>query len=116
MPFHGGQIQVLGQERGDVLSTGESIKWWAKHNDCPNKPRAWRHFDAEPLDGTRITMSQRKGCKQDSEVLLVRVDGGGHTWPAGKQYLPEDLIGVVSRDIDAATEMFEFFARHERTP
>ncbi len=116
MPFQGGQIRVLGQARGDVLSTGDTVLWWAKHDDCPAKPRAWRYVDADPLDGTRITMSQRQGCKHDSEVLLVRIDGGGHTWPAGKQYLPEDLVGVVSRDMDAATEMFEFFARHQRTP
>jgi polyhydroxybutyrate depolymerase len=42
----------------------------------------------------------------------VRVNGGGHTWPGGPQYLPKDLIGPVSGQIDASGYIAEFFAAH----
>lgn len=42
------------------------------------------------------------------------VEGGGHTWPGGTQYLPKAVVGTVCRDIDATREIFDFFARHQR--
>ncbi|MDQ2826739.1 MAG: hypothetical protein M3Y04_07255, partial [Actinomycetota bacterium] len=34
-------------------------------------------------------------------VSLYRVEGGGHTWPGGAQYLPRRLIGPVATGLDA---------------
>jgi len=34
-------------------------------------------------------------------VVLYRVDGGGHTWPGGPQYLPARFVGPVARGLDA---------------
>jgi polyhydroxybutyrate depolymerase len=42
-------------------------------------------------------------------VTLLEVRGGGHTWPGGSQYLPDFLVGRVSRDFDASEEIFDFF-------
>ena len=47
-------------------------------------------------------------------MVLYRIEGGGHTWPGGKQYLPPGLVGRVCRDIDGTRTIFEFFARHRR--
>ena len=35
------------------------------------------------------------------EVVLYRIEGGGHTWPGGPQYLPVSIIGGVVRGLDA---------------
>jgi polyhydroxybutyrate depolymerase len=51
---------------------------------------------------------------QGTEVILYSVDGGGHTWPGGFQYLPAWLIGKTSRDIDANEVIWEFFKKHTR--
>jgi len=40
---------------------------------------------------------------------LISVNGGGHTWPGGKQYLPVKLIGKASRELDAGKEIISFF-------
>jgi polyhydroxybutyrate depolymerase len=58
-------------------------------------------------------ISRRRHCAENTEVILLRIDNGGHTWPGGKQYLPERMIGKVCRDIDAGHEIFEFFSRHD---
>lgn len=45
-------------------------------------------------------------------MVLYRVNGGGHTWPSGVQYLPAAIVGKTSRDIQATGLIREFFARH----
>ena len=44
--------------------------------------------------------------------LLYRVEGGGHTWPGGFQYLGERSIGRTNRDLDATDVIWSFFQRH----
>ena len=35
-------------------------------------------------------------------VTLHRIEGGGHTWPGGPQYLPARIVGPVARGLDAS--------------
>jgi polyhydroxybutyrate depolymerase len=44
-------------------------------------------------------------------VTLAVIEGGGHTWPGGYQYLPERFIGRTSRDIDANSLIWNFFKK-----
>ncbi len=48
-------------------------------------------------------------------VVLYRVEGGGHTWPGGTQYLPADLIGPVAHHLDATGILLDF-ALQQITP
>jgi polyhydroxybutyrate depolymerase len=34
-------------------------------------------------------------------VVLYRIEGGGHGWPGGPQFLPAAFIGPVPRRLDA---------------
>ncbi|MBW1972604.1 MAG: phospholipase, partial [Deltaproteobacteria bacterium] len=45
---------------------------------------------------------------------LYGIEGGGHTWPGGYQYLPERIIGKSSKDIDASKVIWNFFKRHSK--
>jgi len=49
------------------------------------------------------------GCINESKVVLYRIEGGGHTWPGGLQYLPVRLVGRTTRDINGCDEIWEFF-------
>jgi polyhydroxybutyrate depolymerase len=51
-----------------------------------------------------------------SEVRVVVVDGGGHTWPGGPQYLPEKVVGRTSQAFDATAGIMAFFRRHALPP
>lgn len=35
-------------------------------------------------------------------MVLYRIEGGGHTWPNGLQYLPEKILGKVCRDLNGS--------------
>jgi polyhydroxybutyrate depolymerase len=70
--------------------------------------------DADPDDGTRTSIRKWEGCKDDADVLLYTVEGGGHTWPGGWQYLGERMIGKTSRDFDASEAIWTFFRTRHR--
>ena len=46
---------------------------------------------------TRLTWSA-PGCPP---VVLYRIEGGGHGWPGGPQFLPARIIGPIPRHLDA---------------
>lgn len=50
-------------------------------------------------------------CAEGSEVELCIVEGMGHTYPSGSQYLPAILVGPVSYDI-SFDQIWEFFEKH----
>ena len=47
-----------------------------------------------------------------AEVVLFTIEGGGHTWPNGWQYLGEAIIGKTTKDIDATALLVDFLKRH----
>jgi polyhydroxybutyrate depolymerase len=63
-------------------------------------------------DGTTVTRKVYRPKPGGAEVILVEIEGGGHTWP-GKQPLL-GLIGRSTQDISANDMIWEFFHRHRR--
>lgn len=108
VPYNGGQITVFRRHRGEVLSTDETIRIWRQKNRC-NPEAGVSELPDLAVDGTRVTKIEYSRCKNESKVVLYRIEGGGHTWPDGRQYLPVRRIGRTSRDINACDEIWEFF-------
>ncbi|HCH64411.1 MAG TPA: esterase [Deltaproteobacteria bacterium] len=111
VPYDGGTVEVFGQARGQVLSTEATIRWWADRNHCTGSPATQALEDRDPSDGTRIFVQSLQSCEGGVEVTLVKVQGGGHTWPGGPQYLPRRMVGTVSQDADAVGILYRFFTR-----
>lgn len=109
VPYHGGYVQVGKKKRGRMLSTLEAVEKWRSLNGCPRQPQVETLPDLDPNDGCTITRFRYHGGREGSRVELWRVDGGGHTWPGGSQYLPQRVVGKVCRDIDASQEIWRFF-------
>jgi polyhydroxybutyrate depolymerase len=115
VPFDGGPVaSMLLRSRGDVLSTAASARFWVEQDRCAPRPEAAALPDLDPTDGTTVRRESYGGCSGGAEVVVYAIDGGGHTWPGGSQYLSARIIGPVSRDIDASSLILEFFARHSR--
>jgi polyhydroxybutyrate depolymerase len=116
VPWDGGDIGFPGRQKvGQALSVQETLDYWVTHNQCPPSPAVAWEPDRAPGDGTRVRREPYGPCREGSEVALYAVEGGGHTWPGGYQYLPERLIGRTSRDMDASDVIWEFFRRHSIT-
>ncbi len=113
-PWEGGDLGPAGRDSlGKVLSMSETIQYWVTRNGCSGEPNIAWEPDREPEDGTRVRRESHTQCTDDAEVTLYVVEGGGHTWPGGWQYWPEESIGKTSRDIDANAIIWEFFKRHD---
>jgi polyhydroxybutyrate depolymerase len=112
VPWGGGEIRFGLRRFGRVLSVGETVTFWATHNQCSSPPNITWGPDKDSKDGTRVRKESYHPCRESSEVVLYAIEGGGHTWPGGDQYLPEWIIGKTSRDIDANEVIWSFFKRH----
>jgi polyhydroxybutyrate depolymerase len=114
VPFLGGQVRVFGRLRpGKVASVGETVSFWARHNGCTAAPVITREPDRDPSDKVTVRREALTRCRDGSEVILYVMEGGGHVWPGGPQYLPRRVIGRASRDIDSEV-IWEFFSRHRQ--
>lgn len=77
------------------VSVQRTLEEWAALKGCSSDPVQSTLPDTAE-DGTSTVVLTYEGC--DSDLIEVRIEGGGHTWPNGHQYLGERAIGVVPRD------------------
>lgn len=112
-PYGGGIVGRAGINRGEVLSADATITYWVARNHAASQAAVLIEPDVDPRDGTRVRRATYAKSEQGAgaEVEFLRIEGGGHTWPQGLQYLPESLIGRTSRDVSASEEIWEFFSR-----
>ena len=115
VPFEGGEIysHFHRVKLGRVMSADGSTGLWVKRNGCSPVPVITEEPDRDPHDGTRVTRREYMNSDDGTEVILYSIDGGGHTWPGGFQYMPAWIIGKTSRDIDASEVIWLFFKRHQ---
>ena len=111
VPYRGGDV---ARNRGKTIAADEIIKKWARRNRCTKGPATASLRDVDASDGTRVIQTTYTQCARGTEVVLYTIEGGGHTWPGGSQYLPRAIVGRVSRDLDATSVIWEFFTRHPR--
>ncbi len=113
VPWQGGAVAGF-EEFGKVLPARETAGFWAMNNRCRSKTVSVPEADRDPRDGTRVRLELFPDCANNADVSMITVEGGGHTWPGGYQYLPERFIGKTSRDIDANQMIWSFFQRAAR--
>lgn len=116
VPFDGGEVRLFdfSRSRGEIFSTAETVERFRRFNDCSATPGLVKLPDSEPDDGTAVEIETYANCVDDTEVILVRVVGGGHTWPGGQQYLSPKMVGIVSQEINASEMILDFFLEHAR--
>jgi polyhydroxybutyrate depolymerase len=80
---------------------------WARSNGCSSEPRIdvlERPYGTIPVQ--RMTWTGTD--VSSAPVVMYRMDGGGHGWPGGKQYLPAKLIGRIPQHFDATGIVLDF--------
>ncbi|HPF12344.1 MAG TPA: PHB depolymerase family esterase [Flavobacteriaceae bacterium] len=110
VPYEGGPIKVLRKTRGIVLSTDAFMAFWAEQNGCEISGAAVQLPNTAPYDGTTTQVTTYENCSEGGALTLYSVNGGGHTWPGGKQYLGRRVIGKTARDFDACEVIWAFFS------
>jgi polyhydroxybutyrate depolymerase len=114
VPYEGGAVAWGLGGRGTTIPVREAAAAWGRADACKGDPVVEDVPDRDPGDGARATRTTWSGGAEGSEVVLYTIEGGGHTWPGGAQYLPRVVIGGTCRDFQAEEVMWEFFVRHRR--
>ena len=114
-PFKGGKGKgapgVPAMFRPDFYSVDHSIQAWVKANDCKQQPEIESLPDKED-DGMQSIRKTWSGCRAGTEVVLIKIENGGHTWP-GRDPLAA-FLGQSTRDISANDIIWDFFQKHSR--
>lgn len=97
VPYGGGPIKVLRNERGVVLSIEESLGFWRERLQC-------RAGSDEVMTANSV---RRKYSCPAGALTLIAVKNGGHAWPGGSPYMPEFVIGKTSDEFSASEKIVE---------
>lgn len=107
-----GRDDALNPYQGNsrVTSARQSLSFFATNNTCLGSTA--ESALANPVnDGTRAEKIQAKGCPGHAPASLIRIQGGGHTWPDDTALDQSILLGPVSRDFSATNKLMFFFTR-----
>ena len=110
IPFAGGEIKAFSfaKSRGKVISARETLDYFSDNNVCTTRPiKSFQ--DKRPFDKTSLNIELYNRCYGSAQVEFIQVNNGGHAWPGGKQYLPVNIIGRASREINASKTIVNFF-------
>lgn len=103
--FHGTADWIVPYDGNLVLpSARASVSGWArKVNACDTEP--------ELAFAVGDVTCERWQCDPSADASLCTLDGGGHTWPGAT---PIPTLGPTNQDIDATSEILDFFERWRR--
>jgi polyhydroxybutyrate depolymerase len=90
-----------------TYSVDETIAYWCGVDNTTTEPveTVW---GSTLLDPTVVHRYVYSGGTNGTQVILFKVDGGGHTWPGGPQYASELAIGKVTTHIDGSAQIWRY--------
>jgi polyhydroxybutyrate depolymerase len=126
VPYQGGRARGLlawmarrrahrllaGRDGREVVGAEALAADWAAVNGCSAEPTI-EAVPAEP-GGVSVDRLSWTGAGRPP-VVLYRIEGGGHGWPGGPQYLPAAFVGRIARRLDATGILLSFAADQLRS-
>ncbi len=111
--YEGGRAACAQRDDKAKIAVAESMRIWAGINGCgaAGEPEPFAREDG--IETVRIRWA---GCRGGAEVVLLRMEGGGHVWPGGWAYLRERTVGPMVTGWSANRVILDFFRRHRRSP
>jgi hypothetical protein len=88
----------------EVRSVDSAVDFWRRHDGCAESARL--------AVGGVVRRTSYASCSGGSEVELVTIEGGGHSWSGGDRLAR--FLDAPSPAFDASSEIWRFFARHCR--
>ena len=111
VPFEGG-VSSRGKG-GEILSIPDTFEFWRQKGNCTREAGSDLTTSAQFFrrQTDEIEVTRYVNPEEGTEVMLIVLAQGGHTWPGGFQQ-PRWLVGETSQDIDASQLIWGFFQRH----
>jgi polyhydroxybutyrate depolymerase len=116
MNYEGGCIANTTCRRGNVSSTDDAVQFWVSHNQTNADAVVEALPDRVNLDRSTVTKFMYSGGLKNTEVVLFRINNGGHTVPGDEPLglLARRVVGEKNRDINGPEEIWNFFQQHTR--
>ena len=110
VPYDGGTMTGRGGVSDILPATAMSARW----RDADACPAPVQDTLPSTGDGTSVRRLTAAPCAAGTAVVLLSVDGGGHTWPRGNFALPADAVGLATGATDISLASGQFFLMHAR--
>ncbi len=109
MQFHGtADLSVPYEGNSWSKSIDDVLTYWSNFNGCNPTAAVIDIPDIDPNDGSTVEHYVFSGGDNGVTVEHFKVHGGAHTWP-GSNF----NSGGTNYDIDASSEIWEFFSRYD---
>ena len=110
-PFDGGEVTLGGPfgSRGKVRSAQASAQYWVSLAGYSTEPFFHHYPDSDPGDDS-VAERMVWSAPGQAEIVLLTVEGGGHTIPGPGLEFPR-FLGPVNHDFSSIDEIWRFFSR-----
>lgn len=108
MHIHGTNDMIVNYNGGfGNNSVDQTLELWNNFNACPETP-VIENLPDLVAEGSTVERYTWAPCAGSSEMVLLKVTNGGHTWPGS---VGTTGIGITNRDINASREIWNFVKR-----
>lgn len=108
VPYRGGK-GLKSLSKATFFSVERAIAAWVAADGCPTEPVVDTLSGGEE-SGMPVVREVYGPGRDNAQVALVRIEGGGHTWPGRVSKFA--FLGSTTLEISANDLMWEFFLRH----
>jgi len=110
LEIHGTNDLTVPYEGGGIFqATEDVVDFWVNTNNLKPTPKVIAIEDTNTTDGSTVEHYIYKGGRNNVNVELFKITGGGHTWP-GSAF---DLGIGTNYDINASEEIWKFFSQYD---
>lgn len=81
-----------------------AVSKWAAFNGC-------KHKEENGLS-SHVWMRRHTACSDSADVVLITVEGGGHTWPGSTFSFDPRYLGSTNQEISSSILIWNFFKEH----
>lgn len=112
-PYAGGRARglrarlLLRRAAGPCVGVDAWAALWAGVNGAADEP------EREEL-APDVTVRRWHGPSPLSDLAFYRIEGGGHRWPGGREWVPP-FLGRTTSAFDATRVAWRFLSAHSRT-
>ena len=98
----------------DVIGAMALVDFWQMNNNCSSSLDSTDIPNSVTDDNSTAQRFDYTDCDCDADVRHFRLNDAGHTWPGVELPQLEPIAGETNEDIDASTELWNFFSQHTR--
>lgn len=114
VPWEGGWVRLVLPKRGEVLSTEETVSYWVERNRSSPLPEVKALPDLDAGDNSRVVVFTYTHEEDGADVILYKIEGGGHYFPGSNNPEKALLLGRKNQDIDGPEIVWAFLREYSK--